>query len=161
MLDPQRRRRQRRPILVARRFLAQNHPNGLGACRVRFFRRRTNGDRLARRYGRSSLYRLSERLPGTANDIAQSRAADGYPLEHVTAPVLVIHGAGDRVVPFSHGLAVAGMVQASELMAIEGGEHVSLFTHLDEIRERVGIFLAGCARLDSQPAALICGCTAY
>ena len=29
----------------------------------------------------------------------------------------------------------------AELMAIEGGEHVSIFTHIDAIRTRVGGFL--------------------
>jgi pimeloyl-ACP methyl ester carboxylesterase len=89
----------------------------------------------------SVLDRLSKRLPGTANDIAQLAAANVYPLAQIAAPVLVIHGTGDRVVPFSHGLAVANSVPSAELMAIEGGEHVCLFTHLDEIRARVQAFL--------------------
>ncbi len=90
----------------------------------------------------SVLDRLSERLPGTANDIAQLAAADVYPLAQITAPVLAIHGTGDRVVPFSHGLAVTNSVPSAVLMAIEGGEHVCLFTHLDEIRARVRTCLA-------------------
>ncbi|ADP70318.1 alpha/beta hydrolase fold protein [Rhodomicrobium vannielii ATCC 17100] len=90
----------------------------------------------------SVLQRLRERLPGVTNDMAQLEAMDGYPLQDIAGPVLVVHGTGDRVVPFSHALEVANRMERSELMAIENGEHVSLFTHLDAIRERVGIFLA-------------------
>ncbi|MFT4080759.1 alpha/beta fold hydrolase [Rhodomicrobium sp.] len=103
----------------------------------------------------SVLERLPERLPGVMNDMAQLEAADVYPLEDIPPPVLVVHGTGDRVVPFSHALEVANRMERSELMAIENGEHVSLFTHLDVIRDRVRLFLArhvptpSCAQSDA------------
>ncbi len=85
--------------------------------------------------------RLSRRIPGTINDIAYEQQASAYPLENVATALLAIHGTGDRIVPFAHGLAVANGVPQAQFMAIEGGEHVSLFTHLDAIRARVGSFL--------------------
>jgi len=91
----------------------------------------------------STFDRLAERLPGTLNDTAQFAALSDFPLTEVTAPVLVIHGSADRVVPFTHAERVARQAPRAELFAVEGGDHVSLFTHLDAVRARVGEFLAG------------------
>jgi len=85
--------------------------------------------------------RLSRRIPGTINDIAYEQQAVAYPLENIATPVLAIHGTADRIVPFAHGLAIANGVPHAQFMAVEGGEHVSLFTHLGAIRARVGSFL--------------------
>jgi pimeloyl-ACP methyl ester carboxylesterase len=87
------------------------------------------------------MERMPERLPGTELDIATSRADLRYPLERIAAPVLAIHGTADRGAPFAQAQAVAARVPGAELLAIEGGEHVALFTHLGEIRARVGPFL--------------------
>jgi pimeloyl-ACP methyl ester carboxylesterase len=89
----------------------------------------------------STFDHMRQRLPGTANDTARFRLVDAYPLAHIAVPVLAIHGTGDRVVPFAHGEAVAKAVPGAEFLVIEGGEHVSLFTHLEEVSVRVGEFL--------------------
>jgi len=90
----------------------------------------------------STFDRMAQRLPGTLNDTAQFAALDDFSLAEVTAPVLVIHGSADRVVPFAHAERVARQAPRAELFAVEGGDHVSLFTHLKTIRARVGEFLA-------------------
>jgi pimeloyl-ACP methyl ester carboxylesterase len=90
----------------------------------------------------STFDHLRQRLPGTVNDTAQFRHDNAYPLAQIAVPTLAIHGTGDRVVPFAYGKALAEAVPGAELMAIEGGEHVSLFTHLEEVRARVGAFLS-------------------
>lgn len=89
-----------------------------------------------------TLHRLRERLPGTVNDTEQFRSIRTYPLAEIAVPLLAIHGTGDRVVPFAHGQALASAVAGAEFLQIENGEHVSLFTHLDEVRARVRSFLA-------------------
>lgn len=89
----------------------------------------------------STMERMAERLPGTLNDIAQSRLPFAYPVERIAAPMLIIHGTVDSAAPFEHAKSLAVRVPGAELMTIEGGEHVSLFTHLDEIRARVRPFL--------------------
>jgi len=88
-----------------------------------------------------TLERLRERLAGTVNDITQFQTIARYPLEEIVSPLLVIHGMSDSLVPFTHA-EVAAQVPGAELMAIDGAEHVALFTHLDEIRPRVRAFLA-------------------
>ena len=84
---------------------------------------------------------LAARLPGTINDIGQCAALDQLPSPAITVPTLIVHGEDDNVVPFAHARAVQRLAPGSDLMAIAGGEHVALFTHLDLVRETVRAFL--------------------
>jgi pimeloyl-ACP methyl ester carboxylesterase len=86
--------------------------------------------------------RLAQRIPGTENDHKHCHEADGWPLERIAVPTLAIHGTADRIVGFDHAQGVAALVPGAELMAIEGGEHVCLFTHRRAIQTRVRAFLA-------------------
>lgn len=88
------------------------------------------------------FHRIARRLPGTENDVAHLSALPDQPAGGIRAPVLIIHGTGDRVVPFHNATRLAAVQPSADLMAIEQGEHVALFTHLDAIRARVGAFLA-------------------
>ena len=90
----------------------------------------------------STFHRMSERLPGTANDIRVTRQLQ-LPLEKITVPVLIVHGTADRMVPFGpHATTLASRIVGAELMALEGGEHVAIFTHRAEVQARVAAFLA-------------------
>ena len=89
----------------------------------------------------STFDRVELRLPGTENDIRVTRTTT-YPLEQMAVPVLVVHGTGDGSVPFTqHGKSLAARIPAAELLAIEGGEHVAIFMHHNEVRARVTRFL--------------------
>jgi pimeloyl-ACP methyl ester carboxylesterase len=91
----------------------------------------------------STLDRPGLRIAGTENDIAVTRRA-AYDLERVAVPTLVVHGTADRLVPFgAHGRALADRIPGAELLAIEGGEHVAIFTHREEVRWAVARFLRG------------------
>jgi pimeloyl-ACP methyl ester carboxylesterase len=96
---------------------------------------------LLRALQRSTIDRMAARLPGTADDIATSRSDLRFPLERIVAPVLAVHGTADRGAPFGQAEALVRRVPGAELLAIPGGEHVALFTHLGEIRARIGAFL--------------------
>ena len=89
----------------------------------------------------STMERMAERMPGTQNDIRQSRLPFDYPLERISVPLLVVHGTADQAAPYTHAQSLASRVPKAELLSIEGGEHAALFTHLHEIRERVVPFL--------------------
>ena len=89
----------------------------------------------------STMDRMAERMPGTLNDIRQSRLPFAYPLERIAVPLLVVHGTADSAAPFAQGKALAAAVPGAQLLAIEGGEHVSIFTHRREIRARICAFL--------------------
>lgn len=89
----------------------------------------------------STCDRMALRLPGTENDIAVTRSRT-YPLEEITAPALIVHGTEDSLVPFAqHAQALAARIPGAELLAIEGGEHVCIFTHREMVRNRVTRFL--------------------
>jgi fermentation-respiration switch protein FrsA (DUF1100 family) len=92
-------------------------------------------------------------MPGTENDIAETRRPLAYPLERIAAPLLAVHGTADAMVPFAQARALAARVPGAELLAIDGGEHVSLFTHLDAFRARVGTFLRAHAPGEASSAA--------
>ncbi|MEA1672251.1 alpha/beta hydrolase [Nitrospirillum sp. BR 11163] len=85
---------------------------------------------------------LGNRLPGTGNDMVHLANPPDFPFERLLMPVLVIHGTDDRIVPFSHGLAVVRRAPRARLLDITGGEHVALFTHLRQVRAAVAAFLA-------------------
>lgn len=89
-----------------------------------------------------AMDRMAARMPGTLNDIRQARASFDYPVEHIGAPLLVIHGTDDEAAPFAAAKSLAARVPGAELLAVEGGRHVSLFTHNALIRNRVRRLLA-------------------
>jgi len=85
----------------------------------------------------SVFTRMAERLPGTLKDTTTFATMPAIDVSRLAPPLLAIHGTADRVVPFAHGERVAQRAPRGELMAIEDGEHVSLFTDLDAISSRV------------------------
>lgn len=89
----------------------------------------------------STSDRMAQRMPGTMNDIAITRTTD-YALEKIAVPTLIVHGTADTMVPFDrHAKVLESRISGAELLAIEGGEHVSIFTHRNVVRERVKGFL--------------------
>lgn len=89
----------------------------------------------------STCDRMPQRLPGTENDIAITRST-AYPLEEIAVPVLIIHGTADSMVPYEqHAKTLESRIPNAELLTIEGGEHVSIFTHRKEVKARVTRFL--------------------
>jgi pimeloyl-ACP methyl ester carboxylesterase len=89
----------------------------------------------------STCDRMGQRMPGTMNDIAVTRTAD-YPLEQIAVPALIVHGTADPMVPFErHARALESRIPDAELLAIENGEHASIFTHRDQVKPRVTRFL--------------------
>ena len=85
--------------------------------------------------------RTSQRLPGTFNDVTTTRT-NNYPLEQIKVPVLAVHGTRDPFLPFDqHGKMLATRIQGAELLPVDGGEHVAIFTHRDIVRARILQFL--------------------
>ena len=92
----------------------------------------------------SSVFpRLAHRVAGTRNDMQQLAALGALPLETLLVPVLAVHGTGDRIVPFHHAQAVEKAAKNARLLAIDGGEHVALFTHLRAVRAAMAAFVEG------------------
>ncbi len=94
----------------------------------------------------STFDRMPQRMPGTENDIAITRSTD-FPLEQITVPVLVVHGKEDSMVPFDpHATGFLARIPGAELLAVDGGEHVVIFTHREMVRTKVAEFLRGLRR---------------
>jgi pimeloyl-ACP methyl ester carboxylesterase len=89
----------------------------------------------------SIMEHMPQRMPGTRNDIAQSRASFAYPVEYVATPTLIVHGTDDEAAPFAQAESLAARLPNSEFLAIPGGRHVSLFTHHALIQPRIREFL--------------------
>ena len=89
----------------------------------------------------STFDRMGQRLDGTENDIEITRTAT-YPLENLCVPVLIVHGTQDQLVQFEvHAKMYETRVPNAELLAIDGGEHVAIFTHRNIVREKVFEFM--------------------
>jgi pimeloyl-ACP methyl ester carboxylesterase len=89
----------------------------------------------------STYDRMPGRLAGTMNDIEISRSAT-YPLEDLGVPVLVVQGTQDPLVPFEvHARAYERRVPQIEILAVEGGRHVAIFTHRSIVRPKVIEFM--------------------
>jgi pimeloyl-ACP methyl ester carboxylesterase len=95
---------------------------------------------LIRGLGASTRTRLKQRMPGTLNDTIRYQSLPPFPFAALTVPVLVLHGTADRVVPFAHAEAVRAAPR-SRVVPLDGGDHVALFTHLDEVRGETQAFL--------------------
>jgi len=88
-----------------------------------------------------SFHRLADRVAGIKNDIEVSHTRT-YPLENITVPTLVVHGTNDPLLPFrEHGKRLASEIPGAQLLTIEGGGHGVIFTHREEVRQRITDFL--------------------
>lgn len=84
---------------------------------------------------------MARRLVGTRNDVLITRGRE-YPLEEIRVPTLVVHGTLDRVVPYvPHARLLAGRIPGAELLAVEKGDHASIFTHRRLVQPTVAAFL--------------------
>ena len=84
---------------------------------------------------------MSQRIAGSDNDIRISRSDMSWPLEKIEAPLLVVHGTKDSMVPYQQAQSLVHRVPGAQLYSIEGGEHVSIFTHHEQVRARIDQFL--------------------
>ncbi len=89
----------------------------------------------------STYKKMERRIDGTVNDINIKRTQT-YPLENLHRPVLVVHGTHDPIVDFHiHSKIYETRLPEVEIAPIDGGEHVAIFTHRDEVRETVLKFM--------------------
>jgi len=126
-------RRRRDPDGAARRAISDP------ALRARTLAHRTAGP-LLRSFQLVTFRRLAERLPGTVNDIETLARLPALPIAAPAVPMLALHGTADTIAPFAQAQALAAAASTLELAPIEGGEHLSLFTHLDVMRTRLRAF---------------------
>ncbi|GAA2753691.1 alpha/beta fold hydrolase [Amnibacterium kyonggiense] len=77
-----------------------------------------------------------------ADDLLAAARPWGFDVGGVAAPVLVVHGADDRMVPAAHGAWLAERLPAGELRSVPGAGHISVLDEstalLRELRRRAG-----------------------
>ncbi len=89
----------------------------------------------------STYNRMGQRLVGTENDIKITRTTT-FPLENLNVPVLLVHGTQDQLVPFAvHAKMFEARLPNAELLAVDGGEHVAIFTHRKLVQAKVTEFM--------------------
>lgn len=89
----------------------------------------------------STMDSMAERIPGTLNDIRITKNTQ-YPLEDISVPTLIIHGTDDPVVPYNdHGRKLAERIQGAKLCLAERGEHMTIFTHNEQVKSAINSFL--------------------
>ena len=62
-------------------------------------------------------------------------------LSMVATPTLVMCGTADPVVPLRHAKALAALMPNARFVAIDGGGHIPLTDHRDEVEREVRAFL--------------------
>ncbi len=89
----------------------------------------------------STYHRMGQRIAGTENDINITRTA-AYALEEMRVPLLVVHGTVDQLANYeANAPQYLRRVPNAELLTVEGGEHVAIFTHRALVRTRVTAFM--------------------
>lgn len=71
------------------------------------------------------------RRAGYENDLAQFAAITSLELERITAPTLVVQGSADGDLPPADSAFAAATIPGAELLTLETGTHLALYTHPD------------------------------
>ncbi|MDM0032816.1 alpha/beta hydrolase [Variovorax sp. J22P271] len=85
-----------------------------------------------------------DRCDGYDNDLAQFGRIASLELERITAPTLIVQGTVDADLPPSHSDFAAATIPGAELLALEEGTHLALYTNADAeaAQQRVIQFLS-------------------
>jgi pimeloyl-ACP methyl ester carboxylesterase len=71
------------------------------------------------------------RRVGYRNDMDRFEEITSLELEKITAPTLVVHGSADSDVPPEQSYAAARTIPGAELLTLDTGTHLALYTHPD------------------------------
>jgi pimeloyl-ACP methyl ester carboxylesterase len=84
-----------------------------------------------------------DRRAGYVNDLAQFEAIESLQLPSISAPTLIIQGSADSDLPPEHSDRAAESIPGAELITMETGTHLALYTHPDAttVQSRVIDFL--------------------
>jgi pimeloyl-ACP methyl ester carboxylesterase len=100
---------------------------------------------------RTALFPITPKRFGVAFDALVSEpASNGFPLEDIRVPSLLVHAADDPLAPYEHVPGAAARIPGARLVTLREGGHLFL-QHADEVRAAVSTFLADVVPRHSQP----------
>jgi pimeloyl-ACP methyl ester carboxylesterase len=103
-----------------------------------------------------SLFPVADRAEGIDFDAFVSNAeVNGYPLERLTVPTLLIHAGDDPLVRYHAAVEAAERIPDSMLVTLESGGHLGL-GQAERIRSEVDAFV-GLVADDASPAMIAAG----
>jgi pimeloyl-ACP methyl ester carboxylesterase len=90
---------------------------------------------------REALFPVTPKRLGVAFDALVSEpASNGFPLQDITVPTLLVHAEDDPIAPYRHVPGAAGRIPGARLVTLEHGGHLFL-QHADAVRAAVDAFL--------------------
>ncbi len=89
----------------------------------------------------AGVFPASDWRVGTTNDVEQLINQRTIDLTTITAPTLVLHGTQDVIVPPIVAKDNAAKILNSHLLMIDGGSHMMIATHSDNIRQSIRQFV--------------------
>ena len=84
------------------------------------------------------------RLKGVDNDRVQFADMDGWPLDAIRCPTLILHGVLDKDVPLADAEFAHAQIAGSELVKLEGANHSMVVTRYKELNALIAAFIARC-----------------
>ena len=94
-----------------------------------------------------ALWPPTNRIDGWQNDIQQKQTLN-FAFEQIIDPVLLVHGTEDTNVSIAESEIVAERAPVVEYHRIEGGDHMMLLTHQEEIVELLEGFVDRVSRFE-------------
>jgi pimeloyl-ACP methyl ester carboxylesterase len=90
----------------------------------------------------AGVFPSSDWRAGTQNDLVQLLGQDSLQPEQIAVPTLILHGLEDVIVPPAVAENSAARIPNAQYIRIEGGSHMMMATHAEEISRLLCQFLA-------------------
>jgi pimeloyl-ACP methyl ester carboxylesterase len=84
-------------------------------------------------------YRL--RRAGTEDDLVEEQRLDGWPLQKITCPTLIVQGTVDQSVPRADAQYAHAQIAGSVLVELPGADHMMSITRHKQLDELISAFL--------------------
>ncbi len=101
-------------------------------------------DALITPLARAELYGIMPywlRRAGTANDLLQEQRLDGWPLQNITCPTLIVHGTADQSAPLAAAQYAHAQIAGSQLVQLQGADHLANITRHKQVSQLIIAFL--------------------
>jgi pimeloyl-ACP methyl ester carboxylesterase len=81
------------------------------------------------------------RKAGIENDLIQETKLDGWPLNEITCPTLILQGTADQSAPLVGAEFAHGQIHGSELVKLQGQDHMMMILKHKQLDDTISAFL--------------------